>query len=83
MCAATFCGVEEESKVKYAHRQLDYQSHTCAKVSYSMSRLDVGFLVQVMKRIDAVNNCTPIHVKTNTKLTNFMKLIRIEGYNGE
>ena len=33
------------------------------------------------RRIDAVINCTPIHVKTKSKLTNLMKISRIEGYN--
>ena len=37
----------------------------------------------VTERIDAVVKCTPIHVKNKTKLTNLMKLIRIEGYNGK
>ena len=32
-------------------------------------------------RIDAVVNCTPIYVKNTTKLTNLMKITRIEGYN--
>ena len=35
------------------------------------------------ERIDAVINYTPIRVKIKSKLTNFMKLIRIEGYNGK
>ena len=30
-----------------------------------------------------VVNCTPICVKIKSKLTNLMKLIRIEGYNGK
>ena len=38
---------------------------------------------RVTERIDAVINCTPIRVKTKSKLTNFMKLIRIEGYNSK
>ena len=33
--------------------------------------------------IDAIVNCIPIRVKTKSKLTNFMKIIRIEGYNGK
>ena len=30
-----------------------------------------------------VINCTLIHVKIKSKLTNFMKITRIEGYNGK
>ena len=37
----------------------------------------------MMEQIDAVVNCTPIRVKNITKLTNFMKLIWIDGYSGE
>ena len=37
----------------------------------------------VTERIDAVVNYTSVRIKNNTKLTNFMKLIRIEGYSGE
>ena len=36
-----------------------------------------------MERIDVVVNCTPIRVKIKSKLTNLMKITRIEGYNGE
>ena len=36
-----------------------------------------------MDRIDAVINCTPIRVKTKSKLTNLMKISLIEGYNGK
>ena len=35
------------------------------------------------EKIDAVVNCTPISVKNNSKLTNLMKISRIEGYNGK
>ena len=35
------------------------------------------------EQIDAIINFTPIRVKIKSKLTNFMKLIRIEGYNGK
>ena len=34
------------------------------------------------KRIDAVVNCTPIHIKNKAKFTNLMKIFRIEGYDG-
>ena len=34
-------------------------------------------------RIDVVVNCTPIRVKIKSKLTNLMKIIQIEGYNGK
>ena len=34
-------------------------------------------------RIDVVVNYTPICVKNNYKLTNLMKISRIEGYNGK
>ena len=37
----------------------------------------------LIKQIDAVINCTPIRVKNKAKLTNFIKLIRIEGYSSE
>ena len=37
----------------------------------------------VRDQIDAVINCTPIHVKIKSKLTNLMKITRIEGYNGK
>ena len=33
--------------------------------------------------IDAVFNCTPIRVIIKSKLTNLMKITRIEGYNGK
>ena len=36
-----------------------------------------------MERIDAVINCRLICVKTKSKLTNLMKISRIEGYNGK
>ena len=35
------------------------------------------------ERIDAVINCTPIRVNNKAKLTNLMKISRIEGYNGK
>ena len=35
------------------------------------------------ERIDAVVNCTPIRVKIKSKLTNLMKISRIEGYIGK
>ena len=35
------------------------------------------------ERIDVVVNCTPIRVKTKSKLTNLLKITRIEGYNGK
>ena len=35
------------------------------------------------EQIDAIINCTLICVKNKTKLTNFMKLMRIEGYSDE
>ena len=35
------------------------------------------------EQIDAVVNCTQIRVKIKSKLTNFIKLIRIKGYNGK
>ena len=38
---------------------------------------------QVTERINAVVNCTPIHAKTKSKLTNLMNNSRIEGYNGK
>ena len=34
---------------------------------------------KVTEQIDAVVKCTPIRVNNNSKLTNLMKLIRIEG----
>ena len=34
-------------------------------------------------RIDVVVNCTPIRVKIKSKLTDLMKITRIEGYNGK
>ena len=37
----------------------------------------------LMERIDAVVDCTPIHVNNKAKLTNFMRISRIEGYNGK
>ena len=36
-----------------------------------------------MEQIDVVINCTLIHVKIKSKLTNLMKITRIEGYNGK
>ena len=38
---------------------------------------------QVTERIDAVVNYTPIRVKIKSKLTNLMKISRIEGYSGK
>ena len=38
---------------------------------------------RLMDRIDVVVNCTPIHIKIKSKLTNLMKITRIEGYNGK
>ena len=35
------------------------------------------------ERIHVVVNCTPIRVKTKSKLTNSMKITPIEGYNGK
>ena len=35
------------------------------------------------KRDRKVVNCTRSHVKNNSKLPNFMKISRIEGYNGK
>ena len=35
------------------------------------------------EQIHAVMNCTPIHVKIKSKLTNFENNSRIEGYNGK
>ena len=35
------------------------------------------------ERIDLVVSCTPIRVKIKSKLTNLMKITRIEGYNGK
>ena len=40
-------------------------------------------LVGLMKQIDAIINGTPIHVNNNSKITNFVKISRIEGYNGK
>ena len=40
-------------------------------------------LVYLTDRIDVVVNCTPICVKIKSKLTNLMKIPRIEGYNGK
>ena len=34
-------------------------------------------------RIDVVINFTLIHVKIKSKITNLMKITRIEGYNGK
>ena len=34
-------------------------------------------------RINAVINCTPVRVNNKTKVTNLMKISRIEGYNGK
>ena len=34
-------------------------------------------------RIDVIVNCTPTCVKIKSKLTNLMKISRIEGYNGK
>ena len=39
--------------------------------------------MQVTEWVDAVINCTPIHVKLKSKLTNLMKIFPIEGYNGK
>ena len=39
---------------------------------------DTIFMGSLTEKIYAFINCTPIHVKNNTKLTSFMKLIRIE-----
>ena len=36
-----------------------------------------------MDQIDAVINCTLIHVKTKSKLTNLMKISRIRWHNGK
>ena len=38
---------------------------------------------KVTDQMDVVINCTPIHVKIKSKLTNLMKITRIEGYNGK
>ena len=35
------------------------------------------------EQINVVINCTPIRVKIKSKLTNLMKITRIEGYNGK
>ena len=49
-----------------------------------MSFMILGFEWRTMtERIDAVIYCTPIRVKNKAKLTNLMKLSRIEGYNGK
>ena len=45
--------------------------------------VDDDAIETVMKRIDTFVEWTPIRVKNNTKLTNFVKLIRIKKYNGE
>ena len=37
----------------------------------------------MMDQIDVVINCTPIRVKIKSKITNLMKITRIEGYNGK
>ena len=37
----------------------------------------------LMDRIDVVIKCTLIHVKIKSKLTNLIKITRIEGYNGK
>ena len=37
----------------------------------------------LINRIDVFINCTPIRVKINFKLTNLMKISRIERYNGK
>ena len=42
-----------------------------------------NFMLSMMERIDAVVHCTLIRVKNKTKLTNFIKLSRFEGYNGK
>ena len=38
---------------------------------------------ELTERINVVVHCTPIRVKNNTQLTNFMKQLRIEYYSGE
>ena len=40
-----------------------------------------GCVYGLTDRIDVVVNCTPIRVKIKSKLTNSMKITRIEGYN--
>ena len=49
------------------------------KTSFQMS-INKG---EMTERIDAVINCTPIRVNNKTKLTNLVKISRIEGYNGK
>ena len=39
--------------------------------------------LKLTERIDLVISCTPIRVKIKSKLTNLMKITRIEGYNGK
>ena len=42
-----------------------------------------NFSMLLTDQINVVVNCTPIHVKIKSKLTNLMKISRIEGYNGK
>ena len=39
--------------------------------------------IRMMERDHEVVNCTRSRVKTKSKLTNLMKISRIEGYNGK
>ena len=41
------------------------------------------FYCMLMNRDDEVINCTRSRVKIKSKLTNLMKISRIEGYNGK
>ena len=54
--------------------------HMCIR---TCMRVCVCARVWVTDRIDTVVNCTLIHVKIKSKLTNLMKISRIEGYNGK
>ena len=45
--------------------------------------LEYGQLSNLTIRDREVVNCTRSHVKINSKLTNLMKISRIEGYNGK
>ena len=77
------CGWGERSGVNEKILSYEREFH---KIHINRGR---GRIIQPLEwcvlteRINAVVNCTLIHVKNKAKLTNLMKISRIEGYNGK
>ena len=69
----------------FYHVNLAYYQIAMCDLSHMMSMIDLA-TISVETLIDRdreVVNCTRSHVKTNSELTNLMKISRIEGYNGK